>query len=75
VLGWQIFLGKDRLDRTFWHTRAAVNAGVGVNIEIFAPLWVVLGTGNDAFDRANLDTSPIPNANGRDYMGHIEFPP
>jgi hypothetical protein len=56
ILTWDVFLGEDGLRGADRNTRAAVNARIGINVEIFAPVGIVLRTWDDAVYRADLNT-------------------
>jgi len=67
-----IVVGEDRGDRAFGHARAAVDAGVGVNVE----LRIVLGR-MDTIDRADGDAACVlhPDARLRDDKRYDPSPP
>jgi hypothetical protein len=55
LVGGHVFLGEDRADRAGWDARAAVNALVGVNVELVV-------TFVDALHGANFDAGAVLRA-------------
>src|SRR4029450_5946974 len=69
----QLFLREDRLDRAYGDTSAAIDAGLGVDVQLVLALelrLVLLGV--DAVHRAHLDTGRVLGVHARlcDDVGH-----
>jgi hypothetical protein len=62
VLVGYIFFGKNSFGRANRNAGAAINAGIGVNPEKRAPLWVAFRAGDDAIYRTNFDTIALAGA-------------
>ena len=69
----EIFLGVDRLDRTFIHTEPTVDAGVCIDEELIGGIKaIVIRLRVDAIDRTDLHTGGVlcSDAWFRNDMGH-----
>src|SRR5690606_21398147 len=64
--GWEVFLGEDRLDRTFIHTQSTVNADIGVDEKQFSLLEIGLVLcGMDAVHRADRHAGGVLRPDAR----------
>ncbi len=73
----EVFLGVDGLDGALIDAEAAVDAGIGVDVELIVLFEVGLVTGGvDAVDGAYLDAGDVlcADAGFADDMGHIGWP-
>ena len=60
---------EDGVERAFGDARAAIDAGVGIDVEHGETIGRVAG--NDAFDGANFDASAVTNTQAGNNVGHF----